>query len=59
MTPVLDASPRLAYLHRERGWEAVRKGVGESRISAVNWSEVPQKAARKGLDVVRAVCLKS
>lgn len=51
MTPELDASALLAYLHREPGWEQVREAVGEGCVSAVNWCEVAQKAARRGLDV--------
>lgn len=51
MTAVLDASALLAYLHREEGWQAVRAVVGEACIGAVNWSEVAQKTALRGLDV--------
>ena len=54
MNPVLDASALLAYLHRERGWEAVRSIVAESCVGAVNWSEVAQKTTGNGLDVGRA-----
>ena len=57
MRPVLDASALLAYLHRETGWETVREVVGEGCVGAVNWCEVAQKAAHRGLDVgqVRAL----
>jgi PIN domain nuclease of toxin-antitoxin system len=51
MNPVLDASALLAYLHREPGWESVREAVGEGYVGAVNWCEVAQKAALRGLDV--------
>lgn len=48
---VLDASAVLAMLHREPGADAVAAIVGASAISAVNWSEVVQKAASHGVDV--------
>ncbi|HEX04362.1 MAG TPA: PIN domain-containing protein [Bacteroidetes bacterium] len=51
MISVLDASALLAYLHQEPGWEAVRKAVGGGYVGAVNWSEVAQKTAHRGLDV--------
>jgi len=47
---VLDASAVLAMLHREPGADAVASIVGASAISAVNWSEVVQKAAAHGVD---------
>lgn len=53
MTGVLDASALLAYLHQEDGWEKVQAMMGERCIGAVNWCEVAQKTARKGLDVAR------
>ena len=51
MNRVLDASALLAYLHQEPGWEKVQAVIGESCIGAVNWSEVAQKVAQKGMDV--------
>jgi len=51
---ILDASALLAYLHQEAGWESVQRVIPESCIGAVNWSEVAQKIAQKGMDV-RAV----
>lgn len=51
MISVLDASALLAYLHQEPGWKVVRKAVGDGYVSAVNWSEVAQKTAHRGLDV--------
>ena len=45
---VLDASALLAYLQREPDCEAVV--LAGSAISAVNWSEVVQKAVQAGLD---------
>jgi PIN domain nuclease of toxin-antitoxin system len=51
MSQVLDASAVLAYLHQEDGWEAVRSGIGEACIGAVNWSEVAQKTVQQGLDI--------
>ena len=48
---VLDASALLALINREPGWEAVaRPAAGDdATISAVNYSEVLQKAARVGI----------
>jgi len=48
---ILDASALLAYLHQEAGWELVRGVIPESCIGTVNWSEVAQKIAQKGMDV--------
>ena len=39
MTPVLDASALLAYLHRERGWEAVRKVATRFALMRKAWVE--------------------
>ncbi len=48
---ILDASALLAYLHKETGWESVQSILPESCIGTVNWSEVAQKIAQKGMDV--------
>jgi len=48
---ILDASALLAYLHQETGWESVQSVLPESCIGTVNWSEVAQKIAQKGMDV--------
>ena len=48
---ILDASALLAYLHKETGWEAVQAVIADACIGAVNWSEVAQKIAQKGMDV--------
>ena len=47
---VLDASALLALLFAEVGFEAVP--LEGSAVSAVNWSEVVQVAARRNADVV-------
>ncbi len=47
---VLDASAVLAMLTRERGADAVSTVIAVSLISAVNWSEVVQKARSHGVD---------
>ncbi len=57
MSRVLDASAVLAYLHQEPGWETVQSVIGESCISAVNWSEVAQKIKQKGMDITTVRCL--
>ncbi|MEA3292537.1 MAG: type II toxin-antitoxin system VapC family toxin [Pseudomonadota bacterium] len=57
MSPVLDASAVLAYLHQETGWEGIQAVVAESCIGAVNWSEVAQKTVQKGLNVKTARAL--
>jgi PIN domain nuclease of toxin-antitoxin system len=46
---VLDASALLAVLFREVGFDDVP--LEGSAVSAVNWSEVVQVAARRGADV--------
>ena len=51
MSVVLDASALLAYLHTETGGERVGPMLEGARVSAVNWSEVVQKALQ------RDVCL--
>jgi len=48
---VLDASALLTYLHKETGWESVQSVIPESCMGTVNWSEVAQKIAQKGMDV--------
>lgn len=51
MAIVLDASALLAMVLNEPGGEAVEATIRESVISAVNWSEVIQKAYRHGTDI--------
>jgi ribonuclease VapC len=46
---VLDASALLAYLQHERGHEAVEPVLENSALSAVNLSEVLQKAMAAGV----------
>ena len=48
---VLDASALLALLNQEPGWEVVARAAAaeDVTISAVNYSEVLQKAARIGV----------
>lgn len=48
MTPVLDASALLAFLHEEPGAETVRAVLGGAVVSAVNWAEVAQKGEQHG-----------
>lgn len=48
---VLDASALLAMLGREPGGDAVALIISASLVSAVNWSEVLQKARAHGVDV--------
>ncbi len=48
---VLDASALLAMLQGERGGERVEAVLEHVVISAVNWSEVVQKAAARGVPV--------
>ncbi len=50
MSVVLDASALLAYLHAEMGGERVGSMLEGAHISAVNWSEVVQKALQRGVD---------
>jgi len=49
VTPVLDASAVLTLLYREPGHEKVADLIDGSVISSVNWSEVVQKLAQRGL----------
>jgi ribonuclease VapC len=46
---VLDASALLTYLQRERGYETVEPVLENSALSAVNLSEVLQKALAAGV----------
>jgi ribonuclease VapC len=46
---VLDASALLAYLQRERGHEVVEPVLENAALSAVNLSEVLQKALAAGV----------
>ena len=58
MSVVLDASAILAYLQGEAGSDVVGQALtGDSRCSAVNWSEVAQKvrAAGRDWDLARAL----
>jgi PIN domain nuclease of toxin-antitoxin system len=48
---VLDASAVLAFLHEEPGGDRVSSVLDGANVSAVNWSEVIQKALQKGVDV--------
>jgi PIN domain nuclease of toxin-antitoxin system len=50
---VLDASALLALLQREAGAEAVLPVLEGALMSSVNWSEVVQKAAARGVAVDR------
>jgi PIN domain nuclease of toxin-antitoxin system len=47
---VLDASAILAYLQDETGSDVVREHLDGGSICTVNWSEVLQKAAHRGVD---------
>ena len=51
MTAVLDASALLVVLHGEPGTAVVEPLLDGAQVSAVNWSEVVQKAAARGVDV--------
>ncbi len=51
MSVVLDASAVLAFLHEEPGGDRVSSVLDGANVSAVNWSEVIQKALQKGVDV--------
>ena len=48
---VLDASALLALINREPGWNVVARAAAseDATISAVNYAEVLQKAARVGI----------
>ncbi|HEY4025820.1 MAG TPA: type II toxin-antitoxin system VapC family toxin [Candidatus Dormibacteraeota bacterium] len=48
---VLDASALLAVLHQEPGAELVLPVLEGALMSSVNWSEVVQKAAARGVAV--------
>jgi ribonuclease VapC len=49
VTAVLDASAVLTLLYREPGHELVAELLVGALISAVNWSEVVQKLAQRGV----------
>lgn len=48
---VLDASALLALINREHGWEVVAAAAAgeDATISSLNYAEVLQKAARRGV----------
>ncbi len=48
---VTDASAMLAMLHGEPGADAVVMILATTIVSAVNWTEVAQKARAHGVDV--------
>lgn len=50
---VLDASALLAVIQDEPGAAVVEPLLDDASISAVNWSEVVQRAARHSVDVRR------
>jgi ribonuclease VapC len=49
---VLDASALLALINREPGWEMIARRLTDTdaTMSAVNYAEVLQKAARIGIE---------
>jgi PIN domain nuclease of toxin-antitoxin system len=51
VSPVLDASAVLAFLHTEPGHERIRKTLDTAHVSTVNWAEVLQKSLRRQVDV--------
>ncbi len=51
MSVVLDASALLAFLHEEPGGERVSPVLEGAHVSAVNWSDVLQKALQQGVDI--------
>lgn len=55
MTAVLDASAVLTLLYREPGHETVAGLIEGSVVSAVNWSEVVQKLAQRGVPEPAAI----
>lgn len=51
MNAVLDASALLAFLHDEAGADQVAASLDSALVSAVNWTEVVQKALQRGVRV--------
>ena len=51
MSVVLDASALLAFLHEEPGGERVSSVLEGAHVSAVNWSEVLQKALQLDVEI--------
>ncbi|MFO7809121.1 PIN domain-containing protein [Thioalkalivibrio sp.] len=51
MTPVLDASVLLAFLHDEPGGDRVARVLDGGHMSTVNWSEVLQKSLQREVNV--------
>ena len=47
----MDASALLAFAHSEQGAQTVRSRLQAAVASAVNWSEVVQKALARGTDI--------
>ena len=50
---VLDASALLCYAKQETGYLTIADRLPEAHISAINWSEVVQKALYYGLDITK------
>lgn len=48
---MIDASAGLAFLNAEPGATAVRSVIEAAAISAINWSEILQKAAAKAISL--------
>ncbi|MEO6294597.1 MAG: type II toxin-antitoxin system VapC family toxin [Candidatus Limnocylindria bacterium] len=59
MTAVVDSSVVLAWLLDEPGSDVAEQHLMEGVISAVNWSEVIQKARHHGTDAVVTATLLS
>lgn len=55
MTVVLDASALLAALQDEPGAQRVEQHLRGALMSAVNWSEVAQKLATRGINAESAL----
>jgi PIN domain nuclease of toxin-antitoxin system len=51
VTPVLDASSLLAFLHNEPGAQRVWAALPGALVSTVNWSEVVQKSLQREADI--------
>jgi PIN domain nuclease of toxin-antitoxin system len=51
VTSVLDASALLVLLFKEKGADLVEAALDGGVMSTVNWSEVQQKLAQRGVDM--------
>jgi len=51
VSPVLDASALLAFLHNETGGDSLSHALAGGTVSTVSWSEVLQQSLQRYVDI--------